>query len=74
MRCRPMSSSEKEKNCEKIVVIDQKNCTVALKKPKSQSAKGAAPEPPKSFRFDHVYDDDSKQRQVSTEHKLGRTV
>ena len=52
VRCRPMNGKEREKDCKKIVKIDEKNGTVELHNtlPGMDEDDGL----PKAFKFDHV--------------------
>jgi len=56
IRCRPMSSTEKKNNNNKIVQMGLKTGTVSVSHPNAQD------EPPKTFTFDMVFDDTTEQQ------------
>ncbi|EPZ33588.1 Kinesin, motor domain-containing protein [Rozella allomycis CSF55] len=58
VRCRPFNEREKRQNEIKILDIDASSCAVTIKNPKKQQ------ETPKTFTYDYVYDDNSKQIDV----------
>jgi kinesin family protein 3/17 len=58
VRCRPMSSKEKDDGRQKVVEMDKKRGSVVLH---ADQTKGGSGEPPKTFTFDQVYDDTSQQ-------------
>jgi len=58
VRCRPANAREKALNSAKIVKIERKTLAVSL-------TKGS--EEPKTFTYDNVYDDDSRQKDVYDE-------
>jgi len=58
VRCRPANAREKALNSQKIVKIDRRTLAVSL-------VKGS--EEPKTFTYDNVYDDDSRQKDVYDE-------
>ena len=64
VRCRPMNSSERQRNCKKIVEIDQSTLQVALLRPMADAFEERID---KSFTFDAVYDEDSTQKEVFDE-------
>jgi kinesin family protein 3/17 len=58
VRCRPLNSTEKADGRERIVTMDTQMGTVVVKQP------GATSEPPKSFTFDMVFDETSRQEVI----------
>uniref|UniRef100_A0AC34FGW0 Kinesin motor domain-containing protein n=1 Tax=Panagrolaimus sp. ES5 TaxID=591445 RepID=A0AC34FGW0_9BILA len=55
VRCRPLSEQETQNGHEKIVSMDTTRGVIEVKNPKDSSC------PPKSFTFDAIYDENSKQ-------------
>ncbi|XP_069744371.1 kinesin-like protein KIF3C isoform X2 [Narcine bancroftii] len=62
VRCRPMNGKEEAAACEQIVVMDVKVGQVSVRNPKATSS-----EMPKSFTFDAVYENSSKQSDLYDE-------
>jgi len=62
VRCRPLSSKEVEDGRQRIVDVDLKARTIAVKNPKVSGS-----EPPKTFTFDHVYDWNTIQKNLYNE-------
>ena len=59
IRCRPLNGREKEDGRLKIVDMDRQSGQVVLNNPKGDNS-----EPPKSFTFDSVMDENITQREV----------
>ncbi|CAL8092389.1 unnamed protein product [Calicophoron daubneyi] len=59
IRCRPMNEREIADGYTKCVVLDEGNGTIELTNPK-----GRPDDPPRTFVFDSVYDENSQQRDM----------
>ena len=57
VRCRPLNAREKKLKSRFVIKVDATSNQMILKKPDSANVT-------KSFSFDYVYGDDSKQREV----------
>lgn len=56
VRCRPLNEKEKGNGNQKVVSVDKNRGIVSVRNPTCEQG-----EPPKTFTFDHVFGDDSKQ-------------
>lgn len=77
VRCRPMNNKELQLNCHKIVTVDSILNQIVLHKPDNKLDTTTADDKiDKSFTFDSVFDDDSKQSDVysSTAYELVKSV
>ncbi|KAJ3256242.1 Kinesin-like protein kif3a [Boothiomyces macroporosus] len=61
LRCRPFSEKEKQAGHSNIVQMDTKAGTVTIFDPRSERSQ---PDPPKTFTFDHVFDNTCTQTEV----------
>jgi len=61
VRCRPMNKNETKMNCLKCIGVDQSEMQVSCFKHNVED------DIPRSFTYDQVYDDDSKQQDVYDE-------
>ena len=59
VRCRPLNSKERQNGNQKVVEMDTTRGTVVLQPANSQPS-----EVPKTFTFDQVYDDTTKQENL----------
>ena len=57
VRCRPLNTREEKLKCKYVIDIDLTDNQMVLKKPENEKIT-------KSFRFDYVYGEDSKQKEV----------
>ena len=60
VRCRPLNSTETKDGRQKIVLMDYKTGTITL----AAAASERNIEPPKTFTFDQVYDENSTQENI----------
>ena len=65
VRCRPMNSKEKGKNCKSVIEIDKSVNSVIVRNPEEPKDEG------RQFTYDAVYDWDSQQRNVYDEGAFG---
>ena len=59
VRARPLNEKEKSESNQKVVSVDKSTGTISVRNPAANSA-----EPPKTYTFDHVFGDDSKQLDI----------
>ena len=62
VRCRPMSSKEKQDGREKVVEVNRKSCQIFLRDPNADRRQD-----PKSFTFDNVYGANTIQKNLYDE-------
>lgn len=65
VRCRPMNTSERQRGCQKIVVVDHQRMAIEIKKPDvKKDSTLVDSESDRQFTFDSVFDDNSLQSEV----------